>query len=123
MRSFTENDPIAFLNQYAEGMLLDEVHHAPNLLSYIQGMVDEDTNSKNKIVKINKRMRTCLRIAVISVSVRCICGLFVGAIARIILEPTNIRIKAVIKFKRGTICKDNSVTARLRKMQATQLLQ
>lgn len=43
VRSFTENDPIAFLNQYAEGMLLDEVHHAPNLLSYIQGMVDEDT--------------------------------------------------------------------------------
>ena len=82
-----------------------------------------NTNSKNKTVKINKRMRTCLRIAVISVSVRCICGLFVGAIARIILEPTNIRIKAVIKFKRGTICKDNSVTARLRKMQATQLLQ
>lgn len=46
MRSFTENDPIAFLNQYAEGMLLDEVHHAPNLLSYIQGMVDEDTNRR-----------------------------------------------------------------------------
>ena len=30
-----------FLNQHTEGMILDEVHNAPNLLSYIQGMVDK----------------------------------------------------------------------------------
>lgn len=42
VRSFAENDPVAFLNQHAEGMILDEVHNAPNLLSYIQGMVDEN---------------------------------------------------------------------------------
>ncbi len=41
VRSFAMNDPVAFLNQHPEGMILDEVHNAPNLLSYIQGMVDE----------------------------------------------------------------------------------
>lgn len=42
VRSYAENDPIAFLNQGAEGMVLDEVHNCPNLLSYIQGIVDEN---------------------------------------------------------------------------------
>lgn len=46
VRSFAENDPVAFLNQHAEGMILDEVHNAPNLLSYIQGMVDEKPNRR-----------------------------------------------------------------------------
>ena len=41
VRSYAENDPVAFLNQHSEGMILDEVHNAPNLLSYIQGIVDE----------------------------------------------------------------------------------
>ncbi len=42
VRSFAEKDPVAFLNQHKEGMILDEVHNAPDLLSYIQGIVDED---------------------------------------------------------------------------------
>lgn len=46
VRSFAENDPVAFLNQHEEGMILDEVHNAPNLLSYIQGMVDEKPNRR-----------------------------------------------------------------------------
>lgn len=41
MRSYAVNDPVAFLNQNPEGMILDEVHNAPDLLSYIQGIVDE----------------------------------------------------------------------------------
>lgn len=41
VRSFAENDPVAFLSQHEEGMILDEVHNAPALLSYIQGIVDE----------------------------------------------------------------------------------
>lgn len=40
-RSYAKNDPVAFLNQHPEGMILDEAHNAPNLLSYIQGIVDE----------------------------------------------------------------------------------
>lgn len=41
VRSFAVNDPVAFLNQNPEGMVLDEVHNAPDLLSYIQGIADE----------------------------------------------------------------------------------
>lgn len=41
VRSYAENDPVAFLNQHSEGIILDEAHNAPNLLSYIQGIVDE----------------------------------------------------------------------------------
>ncbi len=46
VRSYAENDPLAFLNQHPEGMILDEVHNAPNLLSYIQGIVDEHPERK-----------------------------------------------------------------------------
>lgn len=46
IRSFAENDPIAFLNQNKEGMILDEVHNAPDLLSYIQGIVDEHPDKR-----------------------------------------------------------------------------
>lgn len=46
IRSFADNDPIAFLNQNEEGMILDEVHNAPDLLSYIQGIVDEHPDKR-----------------------------------------------------------------------------
>lgn len=46
IRSFAENDQIAFLNQNEEGMILDEVHNAPDLLSYIQGIVDEHPDKR-----------------------------------------------------------------------------
>ena len=46
VRSYAQNDPVAFLNQHPEGMILDEVHNAPNLLSYIQGIVDEHPERK-----------------------------------------------------------------------------
>lgn len=42
IQNFAINDPIAFLNQHPDGMILDEVHNAPGLLSYIQGIVDAD---------------------------------------------------------------------------------
>lgn len=43
-RSFAQEDPRAFLAQFdAEaGAVIDEVHRVPDLLSYLQGMVDED---------------------------------------------------------------------------------
>lgn len=39
-RAFAINDPIAFLSRYPQSVFLDEVHNAPDLLSYIQGIVD-----------------------------------------------------------------------------------
>lgn len=46
VRSFAENDPVAFLSQNQEGMILDEVHNVPALLSYIQEIVDEDAERR-----------------------------------------------------------------------------
>mgnify|MGYP001820079971 FL=1 len=36
-----KNDPLGFLNRYLEGVILDEVQRVPELLSFIQGIVDE----------------------------------------------------------------------------------
>lgn len=40
-REMAINDPVAFLTQHSEGMVLDEVQNVPSLLSYLQGIVDE----------------------------------------------------------------------------------
>ncbi|KAA6352366.1 hypothetical protein EZS27_000316 [termite gut metagenome] len=46
IRNFATNDPVAFLNQDAKGLILDGVQNVPELLSYIQGMVDEDSSKR-----------------------------------------------------------------------------
>ena len=39
-RRFATEDPRGFLNNYAQGAILDEIQRAPELPSYIQGVVD-----------------------------------------------------------------------------------
>lgn len=41
-RRFAIEDPRGFLDSYAEGAIFDEFQNAPELPSYLQGMVDED---------------------------------------------------------------------------------
>ena len=41
-RAFAADDPRAFLAQFPEGAILDEVQRAPDLLSYLQGVIDDD---------------------------------------------------------------------------------
>jgi predicted AAA+ superfamily ATPase len=45
-RSFAESDPRAFLNQYPNGAIFDEVQRVPSLFSYLQGVVDADPSRK-----------------------------------------------------------------------------
>lgn len=45
-RSFAMEDPLRFLHLHEDGMILDEVHNYPELLSYIQGIVDEQPQKK-----------------------------------------------------------------------------
>ena len=40
-RNYAQTDPRGFLSQYPEGAVIDEVQRTPDLLSYIQGIVDE----------------------------------------------------------------------------------
>lgn len=42
VRQFAENDPVAFLRQHPHGMFIDEIQKAPQLLEYIQGIVDDN---------------------------------------------------------------------------------
>jgi hypothetical protein len=41
-REFAGDDPLGFLARFPDGAILDEVQRAPDLLSYLQGLVDED---------------------------------------------------------------------------------
>lgn len=41
VRSFAVDDPRGFLAQFPSGAILDEVQRVPDLLSYLQGIVDE----------------------------------------------------------------------------------
>jgi len=45
-RAMAYEDPMAFLLQHNEGMILDEVQNVPELLSYLQGVVDEHCERK-----------------------------------------------------------------------------
>ena len=40
-RQYAQNDPRGFLNQFPKGAVIDEVQRVPDLLSYIQTIVDE----------------------------------------------------------------------------------
>ena len=42
VRNLAMEDPVGFLNNTSEGIILDEVQNSPQLLSYIQGIVDND---------------------------------------------------------------------------------
>lgn len=46
VREFSSNDPIAFLHQTTGGMFIDEVQKVPELLEYIQGIVDDNPERK-----------------------------------------------------------------------------
>lgn len=41
-RTLAETDPRSFLARFGEGAIFDEVQRAPNLVSFLQGLVDQD---------------------------------------------------------------------------------
>ena len=41
-RAFATEDPLAFLAQFPDGAVIDEVQRVPGLLSYLQGIIDAD---------------------------------------------------------------------------------
>ena len=50
IRLFANEDPRGFLARYPEGAIFDEVQRAPELLSYIQGIVDEQRTAGRYIL-------------------------------------------------------------------------
>jgi predicted AAA+ superfamily ATPase len=49
-RSFAKEDPIGFLQQFEHRVILDEIQQVPELLSYIQGIVDENKENGQFII-------------------------------------------------------------------------
>jgi len=49
-RSFAEEDPKGFLENYPEGAILDEIQRLPLLLSYLQGIVDDVPSKKGLFI-------------------------------------------------------------------------
>ena len=41
VRQFAQEDPVAFLNQYPDGAVIDEIQRVPDLLSYLQVIIDD----------------------------------------------------------------------------------
>lgn len=66
---FAHQDPVRFLNMHDEGMIVDEVHNSPLLLSYIQGIVDE--NPKKRFVLSGSSNFALLRSVAQSLAGRC----------------------------------------------------
>lgn len=50
VRSFALEDPRAFLAQFPDGAVIDEVQRVPDLLSYLQGLIDNDPRPGRWIV-------------------------------------------------------------------------
>ena len=50
IRAFALSDPRRFMAQFPEGAIIDEIQHAPELLSYIQVAVDETKQNGQFIV-------------------------------------------------------------------------
>ena len=48
--AFAERDPRAFLGRFASGAILDEVQRCPQLLSWLQGLVDEPSYRKRVVL-------------------------------------------------------------------------
>ena len=46
VREFAEHDPVAFRHQHPRGMFIDEVQKVPQLLEYIQGIVDDNPDCR-----------------------------------------------------------------------------
>jgi len=46
-----QQDPISFFNKYKDGVIIDEIQRMPELMRYIQGIVDEHKQSGMFILK------------------------------------------------------------------------
>lgn len=49
-RKFAEEDPRGFLDNYPDGAILDEIQRLPTLLSYLQGIVDNNPSKKGLFI-------------------------------------------------------------------------
>ena len=63
IRARAEQDPRAFLGSYPDGVILDEVQHIPILLSYLQGIVDENPQKGRYVITGSQNFALSSQIA------------------------------------------------------------
>jgi len=62
-RRFAHDDPRGFLAQHPDGAVLDEIQRAPDLLSYLQGMVDEDRRPGRFVLTGSQQFELMTRVS------------------------------------------------------------
>lgn len=73
-RRFAQEDPRAFLAELPDGAVIDEVQRAPDLLSFLQAVIDEDPTRSASRWPDAAPSTTCCR----SPTTRCCDSLFVA---------------------------------------------
>lgn len=49
-RAFAHDDPRLFLNSFKRGVIIDEIQYVPELFSYIQGIIDDNSSTGQFII-------------------------------------------------------------------------
>lgn len=62
-RRFAMEDPRGFFKRHRESVILDEVQHVPELLSYIQGIVDQPNNRQQFVLTGSQHLLLMERIS------------------------------------------------------------
>lgn len=53
-REFAKNDPLAFLQKYSDGAIIDEIQNVPELFSYLQVVTDERKINGEYIITVSQ---------------------------------------------------------------------
>ena len=61
VRSLAIADPRRFLAQFPDGAVVDEVQRVPELLSWLQGILDDDPRPRRWISSVPRTWRSCSR--------------------------------------------------------------
>ena len=62
-RIYAREDPRGFLSEYADGVIIDEIQHAPDLVSYIQTLVDEKPDPGQYILTGSRQFEMMERVS------------------------------------------------------------
>lgn len=49
-RELATNDPRTFLKQFPPPLIIDEFQHAPQLVNYLQGLIDDNRDLKGQFI-------------------------------------------------------------------------
>lgn len=96
VRQYAVDDPRGFLNRYSKGVILDEIQRAPNLLSYIQGIVDERHHTGQFILTGSQQFEVLNRISQSLAGRTALLKLLPFSLAEIHVENTPLSVDRLI---------------------------